>query len=323
MQHYTAQLIAALARRDDVDLTVHCSPEAATRLEALTDGGATLQTNRTRPRGFDVIHWPTVYLPRYGRPIGTKVVMTFHDLVPVVMPQAHMSHYRAYFNWILPSVARWLDGIAAVSESTARDVREHYRVSPDQIVVTGQGCRYEGAEPNVGERERFILAVGTLEPRKNLKRVVEAFARLDDPTLKLKIAGGQGWGERETGPDDDRVEWLGYVENDELEDLYRRAMLLAYPSLYEGFGLPVLEAMTLGCPVLTSNVSSLPEVGGEPGEAVVQVDPEDVGAIAEAMRRIVEDPGDLSRRGLERAKVFTWERCAQRTVALYGRVLSR
>lgn len=324
VQHYTAQLIAALSRRDDVELTVSCRAEAAARLEALTQGRATLQINGADCAGHDVIHWPTVHFPRSGRPRGSRVVMTFHDLVPVVMPATHMWHYRVYFRWVLPRVARWLDRVVAVSESTAGDVEKHYRVVRERIAVTGQGCRYENETPvmEAAARQRFILAVGTREPRKNLTRVIEAFLSLDDSSAKLVIAGGRGWGDDERRAYGDRIDWLGYVATDELLDLYRRAALLVYPSLYEGFGLPVLEAMTLGCPVITSNVSSLPEVIGEAG---LQVDPRNTEEIAEALRRMLDDAAlrdELAQKGAARAKMFTWDECAAKTIAVYEDVLS-
>jgi glycosyltransferase involved in cell wall biosynthesis len=328
VQYYTAQLIAALSRRSDIDLTVNCRKEAAQRLEQLTEGRVKLEVGGGDCRGHDIIHWPTVHVPTAGRPRGKsggRVVMTFHDLVPLVMPHTHMWHYRMYFRWALPYIARWLDAVIAVSESTACDVHEHYRVKRDRIVVTGQGCRYEDATAVVdaSKRERFILAVGTREPRKNLTRVIEAFLSLDDPDTKLVIAGGRGWGDDQKREYGDKVQWLGYVGSDELKSLYQRAAVVAYPSLYEGFGLPVLEAMTLGCPVITSNVSSLPEVAGD---AAILVDPQSESAIADAIRRMLDDISlrdDLARRGVDRAKCFTWELCAAKTVACYESVLSR
>lgn len=171
----------------------------------------------------------------------------------------------------------------------------------------------------------MVLAVGTLEPRKNLRRVVDAFLMIDDPTLKLVIAGGRGWGDTEIdhliAKNPGRIELRGYVETDDLRELYRKAAMLVYPSLYEGFGLPVLEAMSLGCPVITSKVSSLPEVGGD---AAMYVDPLDTEAIAEAMTNLLADEprrASMAQKGVERARTFSWEACAEQTVELYEQLL--
>lgn len=342
VQFYTAQLIAALTRQPDMQVTVRCtSAEAARAIEAKTAGAARCTLARGRVaawhagademRGYDIIHCPTVRAPFQRRPPGAKLVMTVHDLVPLTEPRSHRWHYRLYFRHALPRVLRMFDRMVCVSESTASDVRRFYRIGEDRLCVVPQGCRYDGEQPMLESRhrEKFVLAVGTLEPRKNIRRVIEAFVNLrrQSPDLvdRLVIAGSPGWGRGETQAairrHADAVQWLGYVDTDELRQLYRRAAMLAYPSLYEGFGLPVLEAMAMGCPVLTSNVSSLPEVGGE---AAVYVDPHSVEQIAAGMRRVLEDAElreSMARKGAERARTMTWDRCAQMMVACYEEVL--
>jgi alpha-1,3-rhamnosyl/mannosyltransferase len=170
-----------------------------------------------------------------------------------------------------------------------------------------------------------MLSVGTLEPRKNLARCIAAFASLPQAlraACPLVIAGGAGWGEALPPSAQSLVaagelRLTGYVDASVLPYLYGGARLLAYPSIYEGFGLPPLEAMACGVPVIASNLSSLPEVVGDAG---LLVDPADERAIAEAMRTLLEDPeraSALARAGLERARGFSWRRCAEETLAVY------
>jgi glycosyltransferase involved in cell wall biosynthesis len=179
-----------------------------------------------------------------------------------------------------------------------------------------------------GLPERFVLCVGTLEPRKNQTRLVEAFARIHDGQVKLVLVGGKGWLYDELFT---RVEALGlskeiifpgYVMNDELPLWYNAATILAYPSLYEGFGMPVLEAQACGTPVLTSNVSSLPEAAGD---AASMVDPYDVEALAAELDRLLTDKPlrhELRKRGLAHASQFTWPLMAQETADVYRRALA-
>ena len=179
-----------------------------------------------------------------------------------------------------------------------------------------------------GLPERFVLFVGTLEPRKNLARLVEAFARVRDGRVGLVLAGGKGWLYDELFA---RVEALGlsrgvilpgYVKNDELPLWYNAAIGLVYPSLYEGFGLPVLEAQACGTPVLTSNVSSLPEAAGD---ASSMVDPYDVEELAAGLDRLLTDEllrHELRERGLAHAKQFSWPRTARETARVYRRALT-
>jgi glycosyltransferase involved in cell wall biosynthesis len=178
--------------------------------------------------------------------------------------------------------------------------------------------------------ERYILFVGTLEPRKNVQTLLQAFAQIIAETpqddLMLVIAGGKGWGGEDymstvdTLKLHDHVRFAGFVEDDHLPALYRSALLFVYPSLYEGFGLPVLEAMACGTPVITSNRASLPEVAGD---AALLVDPTRPEALAAAMTSIMND-GKLRQalraKGLARARTFTWDAVAQQTVAIYRAV---
>jgi glycosyltransferase involved in cell wall biosynthesis len=207
------------------------------------------------------------------------------------------------------------------------------------VIPEAANARYRQLDPDAvapalgryGVEPPYILYVGSLEKRKNLPRLLQAYARLrqDLPGWKLVIVGARKW---KSAPIFDTlsrlglepyVHFTGFVEEDDLPALYNGADLFCFPSLYEGFGLPVLEAMACGTPVVTSSTSSLPEVAGE---AALLVDPYDVEAIAAAMRRVLSDPElaqDLRARGLARAAQFTWERTARETIAVYERVLGK
>jgi glycosyltransferase involved in cell wall biosynthesis len=252
-------------------------------------------------RDADVLHCPTYYGPL--RP-QVPVVVTVHDLAVLRHPEAFGRWTRAYVPRVVPSVLRASTHVIAVSEFTAGEVEELMRIprakirvvpnAVDHSVFTADGPRAEGD---------YVLAVGTLEPRKNLARTIAATARLG---IELRVAGPPGWGGVERRGD--HVRWLGYVDDAELAVLYRGARCVAYPSLYEGFGIPVLEAMACGAPVVTSRGGACEEIAGG---AATLVDPLDVASIAAGIEAAV------SGRGVERAREFTWEETASRTRAVY------
>jgi alpha-1,3-rhamnosyl/mannosyltransferase len=258
----------------------------------------------SRLGGADVLHCPTYYGPVRPR---TPTVVTVHDLAVLRHPEAFPAWTRRYVPRVVPSVLRAATSVIAVSEFTAGEVetlvgipRETIRVVPnavDHAVFTPEGPRADGD---------YVLAVGTLEPRKNLARTIAATARLG---VELRVAGPPGWG----GVDrrGDHVRWLGYVDDAELAALYRGARCFVYPSLYEGFGIPVLEAMACGAPVVTSRGGACEEIAGG---AATLVDPLDVAAIAAGIESAV--PG----RGVERARTFTWDETARLTRAVYEEI---
>ncbi len=288
---------------------------------------------------IDLFHSPDFTLPPVAR--GTRTLLTIHDLSFIRDPESATPVLRNYLNAVVPrSVAR-ADYVLADSQATRDDLAELYRTPAEKISVLYSGV-HESFQPTtdptalaaVRERYRlgdapFVLAVGTLQPRKNYARLIQAFAHLPhSPTTRydLVIAGGKGWlydsifaevdqlGLRE------RVIFPGFVADADLPALYSAARVLAYPSVYEGFGLPMLEAMACGTPVVTSTASCLPEVAGD---AALLVPPTDVDALAAALDRALADEAlraDLIAKGLARARQFTWDKSARQLLDIYRRL---
>jgi glycosyltransferase involved in cell wall biosynthesis len=257
-------------------------------------------------------------------------------------PQVHKTYKRLFFKSMIRLSAKRASAIIADSQSTRRDILRVVPIAPQKITAVPLGVSdvfKPVSDPGAVEefRRRYqlppqiILCVGELQARKNLPTLIRAYGRLVQQGLthSLVIAGRKGWLYEElfqavqTLNMSDRVIFTGYVLEQDLPLLYNVADVFVYPSVYEGFGLPVLEAMACGTPVVTSNASSMPEITGEAG---VLVDPNDVNSMAEAIRRVVVDRefhAELECNGLERAKMFSWERTAKETVAVYERIAAQ
>ena len=291
------------------------------------------------PFALDVLHSPDFIPPAWTR---CPSVITMHDLAFMLYPRFLTRDSARYYGQV-DVAAHQADHIIAVSESTKRDTIRLLGVPESKITVI-----YEAAHPlfapiaDDGAREfvrahynlpsEFILFVGTIEPRKNLPTLLRAFRRLRDDYKSeavLAIAGTRGWlveevdqviAELQLG---NAVRFLGNVRNEELVYLYNAAKLFVLPSFYEGFGLPPLEAMACGTPVIVSNVSSLPEVVGDAG---LLIDPADIEALTVAMWRVLTDDKlrrELCEKGLKRAQTFSWERAARETLAVYRHVAQK
>lgn len=266
----------------------------------------------------NIFFTPSHYAPRFS-PVPTAI--TIHDLGYIHYPElfAKKDLYQLV-NWTKYS-AQKAKVIFTVSNSTRNDIIKEYKVEPEKVIVT-----YSGIKPKMETSKnktiegKYILFVGTLQPRKNISKLVEAFSKVKDKDIKLVIAGKKGWLYEDIlqSPKkfdvEDRVKFLDFVSDEELVSLYENALCFVLPSLYEGFGLPVLEAMKYGCPVITSNVSSLPEAGGD---AALYFDPNDAEDIARTIEKVVGDEGlrkEMSKKGLERVKQFSWEKTAKETL---------
>lgn len=286
---------------------------------------------------LDLFHQPDFVLPPVKANVPT--LLTVHDLSFIREPSSVMpGMIRHLTDWVPRSVER-ADHIVAVSEATRRDLIELYQTPPEKISVIYHGvtAHFKPVEQTetgpvrqkygLGDRP-FMLSVGTIQPRKNYRRLIRALARLD-PSLGLVIVGGKGWGveeilaEAERQNVADRVYFPGFVPDEALSLLYNAAALFVYPSLYEGFGLPLLEAMACGRPVAASNQSALPEVVGEAG---LLFDPHNVAEMAATIDRLWRDAPlrrRLSQAARQRAARFTWEEAARRLLALYKNMLER
>ncbi len=288
---------------------------------------------------WDITHSPVNVAPVL--PSGRSVV-TVHDLAFIVAPETMPSARRRYLTALTAHSVRHAAQVIAVSESTRRDLIAWLGIDPERVTVTRLAAepRFRPSAPadldafreRVGLNRPYILSVGTQEPRKNTALLVQAFASLaDEFPHGLVLVGPAGWLGEELDralsalPERvrERVRLTGFVDDDDLPLWYGAAEALAYPARYEGFGLPVLEAMACGIPVVTSNVSSLPEVSGG---AALLVDPGSSAELAAALWSVMTNPGlasELRERGLRRAAAFSWETTARLTVGAYRKALGR
>jgi glycosyltransferase involved in cell wall biosynthesis len=265
-----------------------------------------------------------------------------HDLSFARVPETANASLMALLNRVVPASVRRATHIAADSEATRHDLISLYGTAPDKVTVVYSGVdarfhpEYDAARlvevrARYGIDQRpYVLAVGTVQPRKNYIRLVEAAAevRRRGHDIQVIFAGGKGWLDDplyaavRTLDMSSHVRFIGFADDADLPALYSGAALTAMPSLYEGFGLPVLEAMACGSPVVTSAISSLPEVAGD---AALLIDPTDTRALADALDRILSDDllrANLIARGLAQAARFTWDDAAAHLDALYARVLA-
>jgi len=256
-----------------------------------------------RARSLDVLHCTT-----FRGPVRTEVptVLTVHDLAILRAPEVFPRWHRLYGRVGLRRVLRAATAIVAVSEFSRDETIELVGVQPERIRVVPHGVDPVFTPDGPRTDGDYVLAVATLEPRKNLRRAVEA-AR--EAGVELRVVGAQGWGGVEVDG------WVGEIPDAELATLYRGAGCLLYPSLYEGFGLPVLEAMACGTPVVTSAATAMEEIAGG---AAVLVDPLDVASIANGIGEGIRRRDELVAAGLARAGAFTWQRTADAVVELWN-----
>ena len=285
---------------------------------------------------FEMLRHPpdVLFVPSHVLPFlhPARSVVTVHDVGYRHYPQAHTAAQRRYLEWSTRYHVHQATYLLVDSAATREDLVAFYGADPARITVAYLGVaphfqpvreaeHLVAARLKYGVAEPYILYVGTLQPRKNLSRLIQAVARLSDiHSVQLVLAGKKGWLYDDILAQAQRlgiagqVRFTGFVDEADLAALYSGAALFAMPSLYEGFCMPVLEAMACGTPVICSNVSSLPEVAGD---AALTFDPHDVDAMAAAMARALGDRplrAELVRRGLEQAARFTWQRCARQVL---------
>jgi glycosyltransferase involved in cell wall biosynthesis len=281
---------------------------------------------------WEMARWPpdALFVPAHVLPLIRPRIslVTIHDLGYLHFPRAHPWPQRLYLDLSTRWSARIATRIIAVSEATKADLVFHYRTPPDKISVAYHGrdetlgpvhdpARIEAAKARYAIAGDYFLYLGTLQPRKNLARTIDAFASIESKA-SLVLAGKRGWLYDDLFDHvrclglENRVLFPGYVRDEDKAALLSGALAFVFPSLYEGFGLPVLEAQACGCPVIASTTSSLPEVTSK--DAALLVDPQDTAAIARAMQHTASDPTlrkTLAERGLVNVRRFSWATCAQ------------
>ncbi len=286
---------------------------------------------------FDIVHGTNYNIYPYKKPVK---VMTIYDLTCIKYPQYINSVVKTYFKRVQRCL-QWTDLVITISESSKRDIVEYLNFDADRVWVTPLASRYAGEDGEWSNLEQpqvdydfsrpYLLFVSTLEPRKNIVAIVEAFNYLKEKyriEQQLVLIGQKGWKYKPifdaiaSSPYNNEIHHLNYLGDRDVAWFYQHADVFVYPSHYEGFGLPVLEAMTWGAPVVTSNTSSLPEVAGD---AALQIDPNEPLELAEAILQILESSEfrqTLITKGKAQAKRFSWENTAKETLAAYRYILS-
>jgi glycosyltransferase involved in cell wall biosynthesis len=290
-----------------------------------------------RETRIDILH-----SPHYTRPLqlGCRSVVTFHDMTFFLTPHLHGLAKRIFFPIAIRYSARQADALIAVSDNTRRDSIRILGISPDKIATTPLGVdpRFRPIlkqdvllrlRKKYNLPEKFLLFLGTIEPRKNLPTLLGAFSHLVNNgfSYDLAVVGQVGWMHEEVDnlveklDLNQRIHFTGYLPTEDLPAIYNLADAFIYPSVYEGFGIPPLEAMACGTPVITTKSSSMMEIVGDAG---ILVDPINEETLADAILTLSEDKelqGKFSKRGLQRAATFTWERTAHETLKIYERVV--
>jgi glycosyltransferase involved in cell wall biosynthesis len=301
----TARYLCALLARSDYERLSFGGPGRAATIARDVWWYPLALPSEARKRNLDVLHCPT-----FRGPLSTSVplVVTVLDLAVLRHPGMFNQWSRRYSRFAVPRVVQAADAVITISEFTRSEVVRLLGTAPEKVHAIPIAVEPPFTADGPAAEGDYVLAVGTLEPRKNLELVQQAARALAVP---LRVVGAEGWGGVKVDG------WVGRVSDDELAALYRGARCLVYPSLYEGFGLPVLEAMSCGTPVVTSSGGATEEVADG---AAVLVDPHDPAAIAAGIEDALARPDELRAKGLERATAFSWDCVARETRAVYERV---
>jgi glycosyltransferase involved in cell wall biosynthesis len=347
--HYTLELARALAKLAPHDQFELLSPVRF--ISSLEHSPTNLRQVEAARRKFWFIVGLPLYIRRNSLALfhGTNyevpwwnecpAILSIHDLSLLLHSETHQSHLVRRARYRLPLMARWATKIITASEFMKKEVSEHLKIDAEKIAVTPYAPRHnfrplersdtEQTRLRLGVEDVFILFVGTIEPRKNLITLLRAFSEIlknTDLRPQLVIAGQEGWLVGETlnyvhsEGLSERIKFTGYITDAELRALYSSCAVFVYPSLYEGFGLPPLEAMACGAPVITSDVPSLRETVGEAALLVAPTDAQKLAGGIVDMLRDEEQKTYFSQVGLERASQFTWERTAHLTMEVYREV---
>jgi glycosyltransferase involved in cell wall biosynthesis len=330
---YVRELLRGLGRVGEQDYKVLLPPAAPTaseglpaeiateyrlarsipqRLVAMGTAAARLGPLRSRLDGTSVVHYPlTIRLP----PVDQPSVVTLLDVQHLDLPGMFSRSERLFRSAAWHRSVRSAQRVITISEFVRTRAIEQLQLDPERLRAIPLGLDHDELQPGTAEREPFLLYPARRWPHKNHERLFAAFEilRRERPELRLVLTGGGTFSDAPEG-----VEVRGLVPRSEVVSLMQRASALVFPSLYEGFGLPPLEAMACGCPVASSNAASLPEVVGD---AARLFDPHDVQAIAEAVREVLGDPQPWVERGLARAAEFSWDQTARATDEVYAQLL--
>lgn len=287
---------------------------------------------------LDLIHITTFVMPPDFK---GKIVSTIYDITFKIHPEFHTPENIAHCDKGTREAVEKADAIITISKNSKEDLIKHYGCDPQKIHVTllagdehFKPCdnyeRKEAVRKKYRLQKPFILNVGTVEPRKNVLGLIKAYLTLPEKIqteFELVIAGGKGWLNSDIfdfikkNKLENKVRFLGFVDDEDLPIIYNLAKIFVYPSFYEGFGLPVIEAMSGGCPVICSNISSMPEIGKEAAELI---NPHDFHQIGQSLKTLLKDEkklGKMKEKGLKHAKNFSWKKCARQTLDIYEKLL--
>jgi glycosyltransferase involved in cell wall biosynthesis len=289
---------------------------------------------------LDIVHDPNGIAPFLGPKLGVQRVVTIYDAIAYIDPQMHNTLDNIRYHWHLPYAAQQAEKVITISECSRQDLIRYLGLAPERIAIVYPAigsqfkpmvdeAEYQAVLARYAIKQPYLLYVGGINARKNIARLFEAFATVKPhyPDLTLVIGGKRQWQTKDIYETfrrlqlEEHVQFTGYVDDEDLPALYSAAQAFLFPSLYEGFGLPPLEAMACGTPVITSNVSSLPEVVGD---AALLVDPYNVQSMMSALYQALENPrlvAHLRASGIQQAAKFTWEGAARETLRVYHEVL--